>query len=311
MAAAAPLEVSDDPCWVLLSSAGLLARTDRSDPLPAGGPRANHDVLTSAIIATARGECGLVTSTGRLLKISVLDLPTVPATAHAPNLQGGTHVSELITLDTDERVLCLTSLSQDSLGLALGTAGGIVKRVNPEVLGRDSWEVIRLEAGDRVVGAVELRSVDTELVFVTNDAQLLRFPTASVRPQGRSGGGMAGIKLGIGARVMFFGAVPASGSVVVTVSGTSRALPGTDAGSVKVTTFEEYPAKGRATGGVRCHRFLKGEDALLLAWAGPAPAVAAAASGSPVPLPDADGRRDGSGSPASQPIAAVGSAAGG
>ena len=310
-ATAAPLEVTDDPCWALLSSAGLLARTDHADPLPAGGTRANHDVLTSKVVTTARGECGLVTSAGRLLKISVLDLPTVPATAAAPNLQGGTHVSELITLDPDERVLCLTSLSPDSLGLALGTAGGVVKRVNPEVLARDSWEVIRLEPGDKVVGAVELRSLDTELVFVTNDAQLLRFPAGTVRPQGRSGGGMAGIKLGIGGRVVFFGAAPATESVVVTVSGTSRALPGTDAGSVKVTPIEEYPAKGRATGGVRCHRFLKGEDVLLLAWVGPAPAVAAAASGSPIPLPDADGRRDGSGTPASQPIAAVGSAAGG
>ena len=310
-ATAAPLEVTDDPCWALLSSAGLLARTDHADPLPAGGTRANHDVLTSKVVTTARGECGLVTSAGRLLKISVLDLPTVPATAAAPNLQGGTHVSELITLDPDERVLCLTSLSPDSLGLALGTAGGVVKRVNPEVLARDSWEVIRLEPGDKVVGAVELRSLDTELAFVTNDAQLLRFPAGTVRPQGRSGGGMAGIKLGIGGRVVFFGAAPATESVVVTVSGTSRALPGTDAGSVKVAPIEEYPAKGRATGGVRCHRFLKGEDVLLLAWVGPAPAVAAAASGSPIPLPDADGRRDGSGTPASQPIAAVGSAAGG
>ena len=50
---------------------------------------------------------------------------------------------------------------------------------------------------------------------------------------------------------------------------------------------------------------------LLLAWVGPAPAVAAAASGSPIPLPDAAGRRDGSGTAASQPIAAVGSAAAG
>jgi DNA gyrase subunit A len=309
--AAVPLEVADDPCWVLLSSAGLLARTDHADPLPAASTRANHDVLVSRIIATARGECGLITSAGRLLKISVLDLPTVPATASAPNLQGGTHVSELITLDAGERVLCLTSLAEDSLGLALGTAGGVVKRVNPEVLGRDSWDVIRLEPGDRVVGAVELRSVDTELVFVTNDGQLLRFPASAVRPQGRAGGGMAGIKLGIGAQAVFFGVAPQSGSVVVTVSGTSRALPGTDAGSVKVTPFEEYPEKGRATGGVRCHRFLKGEDVLLLAWAGPAPAIAAAASGSPVPLPPAEGRRDGSGTAASQPIAAVGSAAGG
>jgi DNA gyrase subunit A len=74
---------------------------------------------------------------------------------------------------------------------------------------------------------------------------------------------------------------------------------------VKVTPFAEYPGKGRATGGVRCHRFLKGEDALILAWAGAAPARAAAASGSPVDLPEATGRRDGSGSPAAQPIVAV------
>ena len=309
-AVAAPLEVADDPCWVLLSSAGLLARTDHAEPLPSGGPRANHDVLVSRILATARADCGLVTSAGRLVKINALDLPSVPTTANAPNLQGGTHVSELVTLEPDERVLCLTTLASDSLGLALGTADGVVKRVNPEVLGKDSWEVIRLDAGDRVVGAVELTSTAAELVFVTSDAQLLHFPANGVRPQGRSGGGMAGVKLGVGARVVFFGVVPEGDAVVVTVSGTSRALPGTDAGLVKVTPLAEYPGKGRATGGVRCHRFLKGEDTLLLAWAGPAPARAAAASGSPVELPPAEGRRDGSGTPAGQPIAAVSSAGG-
>jgi DNA gyrase subunit A len=310
-AATAPLQVADDPCWVLLSSAGLLARTASAQPIPPVGARANHDVMMSKIIATARGSCGLITSAGRLIKISALDLPTVPSTAHAPNLQGGTHVSELVTLDAGEKVLCLTTLADDSLGLALGTARGVVKRVNPEILGKDSWEVIRLEAGDRVVGAIELTSAAAELVFVTNDAQLLHFPATAVRPQGRSGGGMAGIKLGIGASVVYFGAVSATEVVVATVSGTSRALPGTDAGSVKVTGFEHYPAKGRATGGVRCHRFLKGEDAVLLAWVGLAPAIAAAPSGSPVPLPAVDARRDGSGTPSSQPIAAIGSAAAG
>ena len=83
--------------------------------------------------------------------------------------------------------------------------------------------------------------------------------------------------------------------MVVTASGSSTALPGTEPGAVKVTPFEEYPGKGRATGGVRCHRFLKGEDALVFAWAGAAPARAAAASGSPVDLPEPIGRRDGSG----------------
>ena len=117
---------------------------------------------------------------------------------------------------------------------------------------------------------------------------------------------MAGVRLAAGARVVHFGVVdPSVDNVVVTISGSSAALPGTDAGSVKVTPYAEYPAKGRGTGGVRCHRFLRGEDVLTLAWAGPAPARAAAATGVALDLPEATGRRDGSGAPASQPVAAV------
>jgi DNA gyrase subunit A len=118
---------------------------------------------------------------------------------------------------------------------------------------------------------------------------------------------MAGIRVASGAKVIFFGAVdPDREGAVVTVSGSAAALPGTEPGSVKVTPYADYPAKGRGTGGVRCHRFLRGEDTLILAWAGPAPARAAAATGVPVDLPEATGRRDASGTAGQQPIAAVG-----
>jgi DNA gyrase subunit A len=116
---------------------------------------------------------------------------------------------------------------------------------------------------------------------------------------------MAGVRLASGQSTVFFGAVSGTDeAVVVTVSGASSALPGTEPGSVKVTRFAEYPGKGRGTGGVRCHRFLKGEDTLVFAWVGTEPARAAAASGAPVDLPDPTGRRDGSGVPAAQPILA-------
>jgi len=312
--AAGPLEVADDPCWVLMSSAGLLARTGHAETLASEGPRSNHDVVVSRVLATARADVGLLTSRGRCVRLNALDLPTVPATATAPNLQGGTHVSELVTLEAGERALGLTTLRADSPGLALGTASGVVKRVAPEVLNRDAWEVVRLDADDEVVGALELTEAQAEsgpggadLVFVTSDAQLLHFPAASVRPQGRGGGGMSGVRLAPKASAVWFGVTDPTDGVVVTVAGSASALPGTDPGTVKVTPLGEYPAKGRATGGVRCHRFLKGEDTLLLAWVGRAPAVAAAASGAPVDLPPADGRRDGSGVPAGQPIAAVSS----
>lgn len=305
-AAAVPLEVPDDPCFVYLSSAGLLARTGDTEPPGTGGDRATHDVVVSAVRTTARGQVGALTSAGRLVRLDVLDLPTLPPTANSPQLQGGQPVESFLALEGAERVLALCSLTDSGPGLALGTAQGVVKRVNPEVLGKDAWEVVRLADGDEVVGVVELVDGEEELVFVTSDAQLLHFPASGVRPQGRSGGGMAGVRLAAGQKVVFFDAVRPEDAVVVTVSGSASALPGTEVGSVKVTPFAEYPGKGRATGGVRCHRFLKGEDALLLAWVGRDP-MAAAASGQPVELPAADGRRDGSGVPGSQPIAAVAS----
>jgi len=304
--AAVPLEVSDDPCFVLLSSTGLLARTNGVEPFGTGDTRAKHDAIVSRVRSTARGQFGLITTTGRLIRLESLDLPAVPTTANAPNLQGGAPVAEFVSLEPGERALALSTLDPDSVGIAVGTASGVVKRVLPDHLSnRDSWEIIRLADDDVVVGAVELTTGDEELCFISSDAQLLHFNASVVRPQGRTAGGMAGIRLAAGAKVTFFGALDASrDNDVVTVSGSSSALPGTEAGSVKVTPFSEYPGKGRGTGGVRCHRLLKGEDGLLLAFAGGAPVRASAASGAPIDLPGADGRRDGSGLPVAQPIAA-------
>ncbi|HET7066327.1 MAG TPA: DNA topoisomerase IV subunit A [Nocardioides sp.] len=303
-AASAPLEVADDPCFAYLSSSGLLARSTSDEPPSDAGARANHDVIVSVVRTTARGEVGALTSHGRLVRLQALDLPALPGSANHPNLQGGLPFDLVRSLQPGERVLALCSLRTDGPGLALGTRQGVVKRVHPEVLGKDEWDVIGLKDGDEVVGGVELRTGDEELCFISSDAQLLHFAASGVRPQGRSGGGMAGLKLAAGQTVVWFGALGPGPSVVVSASGSATALPGPEPGSVKVTPFQEYPAKGRATGGVRCHRFLKGEDALIFAWAGAAPARAAAASGSPVDLPEPVGRRDGSGVPGSQPIVA-------
>ncbi len=317
---AQPLEVADDPCLVYLSSSGLLARSTGTD-LPGTAAsdaetarsavtgRSRHDAVVSAVRATARGQVGVVTSAGRVRRLGVLELPTLPATAAHPNLQGGAPLAEFLLLEQGERPLALTDFEPDSPGLALGTRRGVVKRVNPDHLAnRDDWDVIRLEDDDELVGAAQIprgEEAETVVCFITSDAHLLHFAAAAIRPQGRSGGGVAGIKLGPDAEVVGFDAFAPDRALVVTVAGSAGALPGTEAGSVKVTPLSEYPSKGRATGGVRCMRFLKGEDRLTLAWAGNPPALAAAASGAPVDLPEPVSRRDGSGQPASQPISAV------
>ncbi|MEV7073113.1 DNA topoisomerase IV subunit A [Streptomyces sp. NPDC093990] len=295
--AAVPLQVADDPCRVLLSSTGLLARTANGDPFPeeAGGKRAKHDVIVSAVPATARGEVGAVTSAGRLLRINVIDLPQLPESA--ANLSGGAPLAEFVSLEDGETLVCLTTLDESSPGLALGTEQGVVKRVVPDYpSNKDELEVITLKEGDRIVGAVELRTGEEDLVFITDDAQLLRYQASQVRPQGRPAGGMTGIKLAEGAKVISFTAVdPAADAVVFTVAGSRGTLDDSVQTTAKLTPFDQYPRKGRATGGVRCQRFLKGEDCLSLAWAGAVPARAAQKNGTPADLPEIDPRRDGSG----------------
>jgi DNA gyrase subunit A len=332
--AAVPLEVADDPCVVLMSATGLVARVAVSSgdstervlvPPPADGSRAAHDVVVSAVRATVRGTIGLVTSAGRLVKLNVLELPAMPPGAGAASLAGGTPVSEFTSFGPGETVVGLAVVDSAhgvlSGGLALGTAEGVVKRVLPDYpQNRDEFELITLKSGDRVVGAAQLGAESDDLVFITSDAQLLRFAASTVRPQGRAAGGMAGVRLSSGASVVWFGAVDAdaasgtpvgppgtySPAVVVTVAGSAGALPGARAASVKVTPLHEFPGKGRATGGVRGHRFLKGEDMLVMAWAGPAPAVAATDSGAPVELPAPVGKRDGSGVALARQVAVIG-----
>jgi DNA gyrase subunit A len=328
--AAVPLEVGDDPCQVVLSATGLLARiplpsqnpdVERSPvPPPSSASSGPGDIVAAAVTTTARGSIGAVTSAGRMIRVSVIEIPPAPS-GEAVSLAGGHPVDEFVPgLDEGETVLALAPLDgAESSGVAVGTASGIVKRVLPEYpANRDEFELITLKDGDRVIGAVHLSGdtallETTELVFIASDAQLLRFPASAVRPQGRQAGGMAGIRLSEGATAIWFGALgpaadPSAEAVVVTVAGRSGALPGTGGASVKVTPFAEYPPKGRATGGVRCQRFLKGEDGLIQAWIGPPPILAATESGVMVDLSDMQGRRDGSGTALTRQLAYLGPA---
>jgi DNA gyrase subunit A len=307
-AAPLALEIADDPCWAILTASGQIARTSNQEPLAESGPRSKHDVFLSVIRTSARGEIAAVTSQGRMLRMQVMDMPVLPPMSGLPNLAGGVPAKDFITLLKGESLVAFAPLDQV---LAIGTAQGVVKRVQPDYpLNREDWEIIALKDKDQVVGVAPAASDEADLVFLTRQAQLLRFGAGAVRPQGRTAGGMAGIKLAAGDHVLFFGAVAPGDddAVVVTIAGTNGALPGTAPGAAKVTAFAEYPVKGRATAGVRAHRFLKGEDTLLLGWAGHGPAKASSLSGVARSLPQEHGRRDGSGIPLSQPVDVVGPA---
>lgn len=337
-ATASALQIDDEPCAVMLSATGLIARTsedavERWENRSASDGRAKDDQIVSMFRTSTRSSYGLVTSAGRLVLAHVVELPKVSADGPL-SVTGGVKAEELLgmTENTDpirgERVIAAIDMpSTDDGGqlvpLALGTRNGVVKRWNRESpTTMDSWSVIDLKDDDEVLAAAEARDED-RLVFVSTDSSLLTFEAKNVRPQGRTAGGMAGIRLAEGCSVAAFAVVPdgkvtwnyeegenglfsASGAVVLTVAGDSEALPGTENGAAKVTPLEMYPTKGRGTGGVRSQRFLKGQDTLILAFVSAYPLHASTQSGAPVELPKPDMRRDGSGTDLSAPIAVVG-----
>jgi DNA gyrase subunit A len=305
-AAPSDLQIADAPCRVFLSATGRMVRAETADAsIVPPSRRSKHDAIRSWVDTTTRGDLGAVTSTGRLVRFSPVDLPSVPA--NSVQLGAGTRADQYLGLAGGEHVVAIVALVDDP-PIALGTAQGVVKRVAAtEIANKHDVEIIALKPGDTVVGAAP--SPDgVDLVFVTTDAQLLRFGADTVRPQGRSAGGMAGIRVTPGERVIAFTAVtPADDTAVVTVAGSSQSLPGTDAGTGKVSDYAEFPAKGRATGGVRAQRFLKGEDTLVAAWVGSQPR-AVGADGAVRQLPAAGAKRDASGQPLEAVIGALGGA---
>ena len=102
-----PLTVPDDPCRVLLSATGLVARLAGAEAVPRSGARRPHDALTSQVATTARSRVGVVTDAGRLVRLDVLDTPEVPRPEGAPALAGGQPARLLVDLSADEKVVGL------------------------------------------------------------------------------------------------------------------------------------------------------------------------------------------------------------
>ncbi len=195
--------------------------------------------------------------------------------------------------NSTQRIIALLPLGAH---FAVGTRSGVVKRIADDTptipqLKRSNATglvVVTLKEDDLLVGAGEC-SDSSELVFVTAGAQLLRTGADSVRPQGRSGGGVAGVKLRKDDSVCgFFVISDLDASSVVVVS---------DGGNAKVSPLAEYPQQGRATGGVRCMTFKKQDNAVRLVRVGSAPVKAVNKAGKAMKFEPTPAKRDASGSP--------------
>jgi DNA gyrase subunit A len=279
-------ELSDSPSALTLTAAGRVFRSE-----DAKEPASRKNGFRNWFATSTRSDVVFVTDAGRMLRTHVGDIPVGDYSTH----NSGTSAAEFLGLGKKEKVLAVFPVDEKTI-VALGTKSGIVKRISADFPQKADFACINLKAGDKVVGAAA--SVDSdELVFITQDAQLLRFDASAVRPQGVNGAGMAGIKTE--SEVVYFGVIkPKEKNVVLTVANSSASLPGTDGGGMKVSKLAEFPKKGRATGGVRCQKFIRGQNQIALGYVGPEGFQLSDSKGKAIGVEYQLQKRDASGDPA-------------
>lgn len=239
-------ELSDEPTGIYLTPSGGVFRYSGELELTVG---------KKLFDSTTRSDIGFVTSSAEAVRVHVSDLPS-----YSPGVTGVVpEATEFLGLGS--KVIGFLAWSTEKT-YALGTSQGTVKRFAGPLPDRDSVSLMTLRELDELVGLVESGD-DSELVFVTQEANALVFPASSVRPQGLPASGMAGINVE-NSRVIYFGAAATDG-YLATAANLSVALGDTDPGAGKICPLGEIPRKGRGAMGVRVQRFLKGEDQLYFA----------------------------------------------
>jgi len=284
--AAGDAEMVDTSCVVGVYSDGSVIRSSVStaSDLKSSG-RGKVNPVIGAVPARTRGKVVLVTNKGRGLRVETLHLME-------DKIMAGSSLG--LGLAKDEKIIAVAPSPDENqdggLGVFFATRKGTVKITSPDYPVRsDEFDLIGLENGDEIVAAnwVDKNIAGGVVALLASDSSLLVFGLDKIRPQGRTGAGVVGMKLGEGSEILHGVALTAEekeNAVVISSTGLS----------VKNTPLRLYPLKGRATGGVRAQAFLKNETRLEKGFIG-VNLVAVDSSGKKIVLPAVNMKRDGSG----------------
>jgi len=242
--AAVSVEVADEPCLVTLSSSGQLGREPTEGAKRAKPGR--HDLVIASVETTTASLVWAITSEGRALSALANDAEDTSGRTR------GVAASQLFGTNRGEEIL---TISSGPFGghVVLVTEQGSAKRITAEELEgtRSGSTVMRLKDGDKLVAAF-IAADGLDIVMVADNASVLRTAVDGISVQGRGAGGVAGMKVKDGAKLIAAGPIDPQNWDGAVVSVTSNA-------EAKATPYDEIPAKGRGGGGVRLTKLRDGE----------------------------------------------------
>ena len=205
-----------------------------------------EDAARLLAVADTHDNLLLLTNRGRCFSLKCYELP-----ADSSRVAKGMAVVNLFSIPQDEKVIDIIVVPEfvPDTFLVMASRLGEVKKTSLDKFSavRSSGRIsMDIERGDELL-AGRLATDKDDVVLVTQRGQSIRFAVSSIRASSRTSGGVRGIRLSAGDRVVGAGtAYPKSLLLVVTNKGFG-----------KLTPIEDYPKQHRAGGGVRTFKTIE------------------------------------------------------
>jgi DNA gyrase subunit A len=222
-------------------------------------PVRGDEQLSQLVAATSQAFVLCICSTGRVFQVAAHRIPQATRSAKGEPLR---KLLELAPHEEVVSVLPVESYDEDRYLVTFSKLGKVKKSPlsDYKTADIDGLQDMKLANGDTVVTALISRG-QGEYFVTTDNAQTLRFGDEGLRVQGRVGQGVAAMALGGGANIVSASYLDQDEQntpenplslFIVTESGLGKKVP-----------LDQYPPKGRATGGVITTELL-GKDKVLL-----------------------------------------------
>ena len=245
--------VPDEESMLLLTQGGYVKRTNPSEykVQKRGGvgvvdiTTKEEDVVTHFLVTSAHSDLLFFTDFGKTYQLKMYEIP------EGRRATKGKSIMNFLSLAADEKVTSILPVpkgaERDASSVAFVTEQGAVKRVAAKAFAdvrRSGIIAINLKKGDKLVSANLSGEGDT-VSLVTAKGQSIRFETENVREMGRTAGGVRGMSVKKGDRVVSAEVISAlhakDASLLVIMS----------KGYGKRTKISEYKVQGRGGSGIK------------------------------------------------------------
>jgi DNA gyrase subunit A len=245
--------VPDEDSMLLLTQGGYVKRTnpDEYKSQKRGGvgvvdiATKEEDIVTHFLVTSAHSDLLFFTDFGKAYQLKMYELP------EGKRATKGKSIMNFLSLAADEKVTSILPVPKgaalEASSVVFVTEEGVVKRVAAKAFAdvrRSGIIAINLKKGDRLIAANHASEGDT-VSIVTSKGQSIRFDVEDAREMGRTAGGVRGMSVKKGDKVVsaeVIAALDAKGASLLVIM---------SKGYGKRTKISEYKVQGRGGSGIK------------------------------------------------------------